>query len=112
MTTWKLAPILAALALAGTAHAADKLPRLPVALQLPQTGDSPGVVTFNHDMHVDSAKPSCLACHPESFSILGRSATTRRAAVTHKAMEKGAACGGCHGKTAFNFDDCTMCHKM
>jgi c(7)-type cytochrome triheme protein len=113
MTTWKLAPILAALVLAGPALAADKLPRLPVALTFPQTGDSPGVVTFNHDMHVDSAKPSCLSCHPEGFSILGRSiSTTKRAPITHKAMEKGGACGSCHGKTAFNFDDCTMCHKM
>jgi c(7)-type cytochrome triheme protein len=112
MTTWKLAPMLAAVALAGTALAADPMPRLPSALKLPQTGDSPGVVTFNHDMHVDSAKPDCVSCHPGSFSILGRSSTSRRPAVTHKAMEKGAACGGCHGKNAFNFDDCTMCHKM
>jgi c(7)-type cytochrome triheme protein len=113
MTTWKLALTLAAVALAGTALAADPMPRLPVALQLHQTGDSPGVVTFNHDMHVDTAKPSCLSCHPESFSILGRSVTTsKRTPITHKAMEKGGACGACHGKTAFNFDDCTMCHKM
>lgn len=111
MTTWKLAPMLAAVAFAGAALAAD-LPNLPGALKLPQTGDSPGVVTFNHDMHMDAAKPSCVGCHPTSFSILGRSSTTRRAAVTHAAMEKGAACGGCHGKAAFNFDDCTMCHQM
>ena len=111
MTTWKLAPVVVALALSGSALAKDT-PRLPGALQLPQSGDSPGVVTYNPDRHVDSAKPSCLACHPESFAILGRSATTRRPAVTHKAMEKGGACGACHGKTAFNFDDCTMCHRM
>ncbi len=111
MTTWKLAPVLAAVAFAGAALAAD-LPRLPVALKLPQASDSPGVVTFNHDMHVDSAKPKCVSCHPASFSILGRSATTRRPAITHAAMEKGQGCGACHGKTAFNFDDCNMCHKM
>ena len=45
-------------------------------------------------------------------SILGRSATTRRAGITHATMEKGSTCGKCHGKAAFNFDDCTMCHAM
>jgi c(7)-type cytochrome triheme protein len=113
MTTSKLLPMLAAaaLALAGAAAAAD-LPRLPGALKLPQGGDSPGVVTFNHDMHVDTSKPSCVSCHPKGFSILGRSSTTRRPALTHATMEKGGGCGACHGKAAFNFDDCTMCHAM
>ncbi len=110
MTSTKLIPMLAALAFAGGALA-DGLPRLPVALKLAQSGDSPGVVTFNHDMHVDPSKPACVACHPARFSILGRSSGLRRApAVTHAAMEKGQACGACHGKAAFNFDDCTMCH--
>ena len=111
MTTWKLVPMLAAAALAGAAAAAD-LPRLPGAMKLPQGGDSPGVVTFNHDMHVDPSKPSCVSCHPAGFSILGRSATTRRAGITHATMEKGSTCGKCHGKAAFNFDDCTMCHGV
>ena len=111
MTTTKLIPMLAA-ALFATATLAADLPRLPVALQLPQSGDSPGVVTFNHDMHVDSAKPGCVSCHPSRFSILGRSGKAKPAAVTHAAMEKGGSCGACHGKTAFNFDDCGMCHKM
>jgi c(7)-type cytochrome triheme protein len=110
MTTWKLAFVAAAVALSGSALA--DLPRLPVALQMPQSKDSPGVVTFNHDMHVDSGKPKCVSCHPGSFSILGRSATARRTTITHAMMEKGQACGTCHGKTAFNFDDCNMCHKM
>jgi c(7)-type cytochrome triheme protein len=112
MTTRKLLSMLAAAALAGAAGAAD-LPNLPRALKLPQTGDSPGVVTFNHDMHVDAAKPSCAACHPERFGILGRSGVKgKQPATTHAAMEKGASCGGCHGKTAFNLEDCTMCHAM
>ncbi len=111
MTTWKLIPMLAAAAFASAALAAD-LPRLPVALKLPQTGDSPGVVTFNHDMHVDSAKPSCVGCHPTQFSILGRSGRAKQpAGITHKAMEKGGSCGACHGKTAFNFESCDMCHR-
>jgi c(7)-type cytochrome triheme protein len=110
MTT-KLIPMLAAVLLSGAALAAD-LPRLPPGLKLAQTGDSPGVVTFNHDMHVDGAKPGCLSCHPAQFSILGRSAEKGRPAVTHAAMEKGQSCGACHGKTAFDFEDCTMCHAM
>jgi len=113
MTTRTLIALLAAGFLAGTAGAADKMPNLPHALKLQQTGESPGVVTFNHDMHVDTAKPDCVSCHPGRFSILGRSGGgAKRPATTHAAMLKGASCGGCHGKTAFNFDDCTMCHAM
>ncbi len=109
MTSTKLALTLAAL-LAGGAALAGDLPRLPAALKLPQSSDSPGVVTFNHDMHVDSEKPACMTCHPRLFGILGRSAPARRSAIVHARMEKGDACGACHGKQAFGFEDCTMCH--
>jgi c(7)-type cytochrome triheme protein len=113
MTIRKLIPMLAALLLGGAALAND-LPHLPGATKLAQSGESPGVVTFNHDMHVDTAKPagSCTACHPRLFSIMGRSATKKVSAITHAAMEKGESCGACHGKQAFNFEDCTMCHAM
>ncbi|HEY6006456.1 MAG TPA: c(7)-type cytochrome triheme domain-containing protein [Anaeromyxobacter sp.] len=110
MTSWKLA-LAAALLAAGTALAGD-LPRLPLALELPQSADSPGVVTFDHDQHVDTSRPDCVACHPRLFGILGRSAARRTQVVTHAAMEKGRACGACHGKAALNFEDCSMCHKM
>ncbi len=34
-------------------------------------------------------------------------------AITHDAMNKGHACGACHNnKTAFGFDDCTLCHRI
>lgn len=111
MTSRKLATLFVAVALAAVAGAAD-MPRLPGALKLPQGGDSPGVVTFNHDMHVDFAKPSCVGCHPRLFSILGRSASRAVKPPTHEAMERGESCGACHGKTAFDFGDCTMCHAM
>jgi c(7)-type cytochrome triheme protein len=112
MTSWKLIiPMLAAATVAGAALA-DDLPNLPGALKLAQSADSPGVVTFNHEMHVDSKKPACTSCHPSAFSILGRSETSPRRAITHASMEKGQACGACHARTAFNFDDCTMCHAM
>lgn len=90
--------------------AAAELPRLPQALSLPQSGDSPGVVTFRHDSHVDAKSPGCVTCHPGRFSILGRSGEKKVKPVSHAAMEKGEACGGCHGKQAFGFDDCTACH--
>jgi c(7)-type cytochrome triheme protein len=113
MTSRKLIPLLASLLFAGASLAAD-MPRLPAALALPQSGDSPGVVTFNHDMHVDSAKPACVTCHPRRFSILRSAAAGAAPArvVTHAAMESGEACGACHGKTAFDLSDCTMCHSM
>jgi c(7)-type cytochrome triheme protein len=100
-----------AVLLGGLARAGE-LPRLPHPLAMPQGGDSPGQVTFRHDSHVDSAKPACLTCHPQRFGILGRSTEKRATAITHSPMEKGAACGSCHGKQAFGFDDCTMCHAQ
>jgi c(7)-type cytochrome triheme protein len=102
---------LALLLLAGGVALAD-LPRLPAELPLAKSADSPGVVTFRHESHVDEARPACVACHPQRFSILGKHAEERRPAVTHAAMEKGQACGACHGKAAFGFDDCTMCHAQ
>jgi c(7)-type cytochrome triheme protein len=119
-----LIPLAAVLTvLAGVARA-DGLPRLPKAIELPQGKDSVGKVSFNHDTHVDAAKPSCIACHPSTFSILGRSqgaknqgaspaAVPAAQPVTHERMEKGEACGRCHGKgkAAFEFEDnCNNCH--
>src|SRR5512133_1813976 len=105
--------IVAALFLAVAAARAGDLPKLPKALSLPAGEDSPGKVTFNHDTHVDSAKPSCLACHPRLFPMLKGSALPK-GAITHDKMEKGQLCGACHGKgkTAFDFsdDNCQNCH--
>jgi c(7)-type cytochrome triheme protein len=113
--TWakRMSVVVVGILLGGAALAAD-LPRLPGALQLPQGKESPGVVTFNHDMHVDTSKPagSCTACHAGTFRILERSAATPAPVVTHDGMKAGKSCGKCHGRQAFNFDDCTMCHKM
>jgi c(7)-type cytochrome triheme protein len=100
---------VAGVLLGGTALA-ESLPNLPPALPLPQAGDSPGKVTFQHESHVDAAKPVCVECHPRIFGILGRSGQPKPRVVTHAAMEKGEACGACHGKKAFAFDDCTACH--
>ena len=113
MTTTKLMRIGAVVgALLAGGVLADTLPKLPQPLQLPQASDSPGVVTFRHDSHVDAGKPACASCHPRQFSILGRSAERRERVVKHAAMEQGESCGACHGKQAFGFDDCTMCHAQ
>jgi c(7)-type cytochrome triheme protein len=96
--------------IAGAAAAADL--RLPADYALPQGDGSPGKVTFSHTMHVDLKSPSCVGCHPTRFAMLKAGTATGLPALQHAAMEKGAACGACHGKQAFNFDDCTMCHKM
>jgi c(7)-type cytochrome triheme protein len=103
----------ATLALAGlflcSSIAFASLPKLPAGIVLPQTGDSPGVVTFNHETHVDTSRPDCTMCHPKQFKILKR---TARTPMTHDRMKEGQQCGSCHGKTAFGFeDDCTMCHR-
>lgn len=108
-TTLTKAGLLAAVLLSGAALA-DGLPRLPGEKALPRGADSPGTVTFRHDSHVDGARPSCLGCHATRFAVLGESSPRKDPPLTHAAMEKGAACGACHGKEAFGFDDCTMCH--
>lgn len=107
-----LTAALAVLVLAVAAARAGDLPRLPKALELPQGEDSPGMVTFNHDSHVDAAKPSCVSCHPRLFPMLKGSALPK-GAITHDKMLKGQACGACHGKgkAAFDFEDgCENCH--
>jgi len=109
MRTAFLASLLALAAFA--ARAAD-LPRLPKPILLPRGDDSPGQVTFQHESHVDAAKPSCLGCHPKRFPILKDQALPK-GAITHERMEKGEACGACHGKgkVAFDFEDgCENCH--
>jgi len=91
------------------ASAGGEITRMPADRAMAQAPDSPGTVTFNHSTHVDAEKPDCTSCHPRLFSILRRAEGERR--VTHAQMEKGAQCGACHGKNAFNFDDCTGCHR-
>lgn len=95
---------LSAAALAGG------LPKLPKEAALPQGTDSPGVVAFRHESHVDAARPDCTGCHPGTFRILK---STKAKPITHADMEKGRACGSCHdGKAAFGLaDDCAACHK-
>lgn len=107
----RIVVLMAAVAVASSA-AAQSLPRLPADLVLPQSGNSPGKVTFSHANHISfQARPDCTVCHPKLAPILKAPKGVKRAAITHEAMLKGQACGACHGKTAHGFDDCTTCHK-
>lgn len=110
MTTGRAMRLAAAVGLVLAGAAMADLPRLPKDLLMVRGADSPGQVTFRHDSHVDAAKPDCVSCHPRRFSILGRSGGEPRSAITHAAMEKGQACGACHGQKAFGFDECGNCH--
>ena len=93
---------------------AQDLPKLPADRVLPQSGDSPGKVTFSHQTHIAvQAKPDCTVCHPKLAPIMKTANQPKREAITHARMEKGLACGACHnGKVAHGFDDCTSCHKQ
>src|SRR5512140_3236557 len=93
------------------AVAAQSLPKLPGALNIAKSAESPGQVVFNHETHVDPSKPACTTCHPKEFAILKADAGKRT--IRHSDMEKGRACGACHdGKKAFALtDDCTACHR-
>jgi c(7)-type cytochrome triheme protein len=68
-------------------------------------------VTFSHAMHVDERAPACVTCHPSRFAMLKPGMATGLPVLRHADMEKGQACGACHGKQAFGFDSCEMCHK-
>lgn len=100
---------LLAILVATTVLAGGGIQKMPPDLTLPQSGDSPGKVTFAHSSHVDPARPDCTICHPKLFSILAARSADRK--ILHAKMEKGAQCGACHnGKTAFKMDDCSVCH--
>ena len=93
------------------AASAGELPKLPHDYVMPSSEGSPGPVTFSHSSHVDAKQPGCTRCHPALFKTLAKGATADGQAMNHKAMEQGKQCGACHGKSAFGFDSCDMCHR-
>ncbi len=107
----RLAAALALCLAAGTATAVGTLHKLPTDYVFARGDGSPGPVTFSHGSHVDVKKPACVACHPRTFRITETGRPQDREAITHARMEKGAACGACHGKSAFALDTCDTCHK-
>jgi len=94
-----------------TVAGAGGLARLPADYALPQGDGSPGRVTFSHATHVDQKTPACGDCHPGRWSMLKPGQAVGLPAVKHEAMEKGQACGACHGKQAFGLESCDLCHK-
>ncbi len=113
MRAWaRWAALLAGVLVATSAAAAGgKLSKLPVDYIFPRGDGSPGPVTFSHQSHVDAAKPSCAVCHPKNFRILETGKDITGQPLQHSRFEAGAACGACHGKTAFAFDACDSCHR-
>jgi c(7)-type cytochrome triheme protein len=105
------AAALAGALLAGAGMARGKLERLPPDRILRQGEGSPAPVIFSHGSHVDPARPGCVTCHPRTFRILGPGKAAAGATILHESMESGAACGACHGRTAFGFESCEACHK-
>ena len=98
-----------ALTVGATVALAAALPKLPPPLALLRSADSPGVVTFSHETHVDTARPDCTVCHPGQFRIVR---TGARTPIVHDTMGQGKQCGFCHdGKKAFAIEaDCGNCH--
>ncbi len=111
-TRWM--PWLGALLIAAglsNAAVADGPRRLPDDFGLQPSEGSPGKVTFSHASHVDAKKPACVTCHPGAFRILEPGMTASGERIRHVEMEKGRQCGICHGRTAFGFDGCDLCHR-
>lgn len=94
-----------------TVAGAAGLAKLPADHVFSQGDGSPGRVTFSHATHVDQKAPACGGCHPGRWSMLQPGQAMGLQAVKHENMEKGQACGACHGKQAFGFESCDLCHK-
>ncbi len=103
--------VLAAAAAMATAAAAGGLDKLPPDFTFPSGDGSPGKVTFSHQNHLDPKKPGCTNCHPKLFKTMEKGSTFDGSPIRHAVMEKGGQCGACHGKTAFGFDSCDLCHR-
>ena len=109
-TIFRRLAVVAAVALASSA-AAGGLDKLPPDYAFKPGEGSPGKVTFSHQSHVDPKKPGCTNCHPRLFRTLEPGTTVDGTPIRHAVMEKGGQCGACHGKAAFGFDSCDMCHR-
>jgi c(7)-type cytochrome triheme protein len=81
-------------------------------IEIPMRGDSPGLVVFSHETHVDPSNPSCGTCHAGDFPLTS-AGTKNESSYLMDAMYQGKSCGKCHnGKDAFAADgDCETCHR-
>jgi c(7)-type cytochrome triheme protein len=111
--------VAAALVASGAVGLAENLPKLAEAMPklakeytFPQTGKSPGKVTFNHESHVSVKDADCTQCHPLHFRILEPGTTADGAPIRHESMAAKRQCGVCHdSKAAFGLKDCETCHS-
>jgi c(7)-type cytochrome triheme protein len=103
--------MLLAVVLGVGAVSADDAPalRLPPDATYGSADGSPGPVTFRHATHLPLSDNRCVACHPQTFSILKPTRT-----ITHEEMNAGQKCGACHDgtKAAGVQDACDHCHRM
>jgi c(7)-type cytochrome triheme protein len=84
----------------------------PGPIDFQKSEDSPGLVTFNHESHVDSDLPNCLNCHQEMFKIRPKQAGAFGSVNMEKLYEN-KQCGTCHnGEDTFGIDEgCEYCHQ-
>lgn len=103
---------VAVVGLVGLASSVDAQ-KVPPPIKFEQGKDSPGPVTFNHEIHKE-ANEKCTVCHTKVFKM--KKGTSGN--LTMAKMQAGESCGTCHngktevkGKKVFAIDDCQTCHK-
>jgi c(7)-type cytochrome triheme protein len=84
---------------------------LPPAVFFEPSADSPGLVRFDHAVHVDPCEPDCGICHEAAWSIT-RTLRPRVGDRSFERIHEGDLCASCHdGTRAFGIaDDCVGCH--
>ena len=90
--------------------------KVPADFTFEQGKDSPGLVTFSHNMHKEKAE-KCQACHTKIFKM--KKGTS--GPINMERIKANETCGTCHngktevgGKTVFAATDkanCEKCHK-
>jgi c(7)-type cytochrome triheme protein len=89
--------------------------RLPATLNYPLGKESPGVVEFSHEIHVDEDEPDCAVCHRQAFPLVRRAGLfAPRMPWSGEQLHEEGWCGMCHdGIESFAVDDdeeCETCH--
>ena len=96
---------------AGFVAEADELD-VPDGYTFPQSEESPGPVTFNHETHAYFDGATCATCHSRGWS-LQRAGSPLVGAPSYERIHEGDLCASCHdGSQAFAIDDdCSFCHQ-
>lgn len=100
-------------AVTAAAPAEASLLKLPAPYTFPTAAESPGPVTFDHEVHAAMADNQCRACHVSLFRLTepGKPVSGK---LTYEAIHEGPLCASCHdGKKAFAVEaDCANCHRQ